>query len=163
MIQRFVLGTAAVVALAGWSPAMASPPDQQERVVVTERMQLTAFNPATGEGTQHGTFVAAGALNDAGVASATFRLTPRADGCSVLNGPHTLAGASGTITVFTTGLLCPSSPPNPPRWFASGTWRVIAASGAYVGVHGRGKIVATADFATGEITIARDGKVERDE
>jgi hypothetical protein len=36
-------------------------------------------------------------------------------------------------------------------------------SGSYAGLHGRGTIVATADFTTGEITIARDGEVERDE
>lgn len=164
MIQRLLLVAVAVAALAGTSP-LASEQNQEERLVLTERMQLIAFNPVTRVGAQQGTFVAAGAVNDAGIATATFQLTPGSNGCSVLKGPHTFTGATGTgtITVFTKGLLCPSSTPNPPRSFASGTWRVIAASGAYAGLQGHGKIVATADFSTGEITIARDGEVERDE
>jgi hypothetical protein len=31
------------------------------------------------------------------------------------------------------------------------------------GGHGHGKVVATANFTTGEITISADGEVERDE
>jgi hypothetical protein len=162
MIQRLSLVAVAVAVLAGSSPLAAEKP-QEDRLVLTERMQLMAFNPVTGEGAQQGTFVAAGAVNDAGVATATFQLTPGSNGCSVLKGAHTFTSATGTITVFTKGLLCPSSTLNPPRSFASGTWRVTGASGAYAGLHGHGKIVATADFTTGEITIARDGEVERDE
>ena len=65
--------------------------------------------------------------------------------------------------LFTKAVICPFPPPNPPRSFASGTWRIVNSSGGYAGLHGRGKIVATADFTTGEITIARDGTVEPDE
>lgn len=162
MIQRFLLVVVGLAALAGTSP-LGAEQKQEDRLVLTEKMQLTSFNPATGQGTQQGTFVAAGAVNDAGIATATFQVTPASNGCSVLKGPHTFTGTGGTITVFTKGLLCPSSDPNPPRSFASGTWRVIEASGVYAGLQGHGKIVATADFTTGEITIARDGEVERDE
>jgi hypothetical protein len=137
--------------------------DDAERLVVTERMQVTSFNPATGEGTQMGTFTAAGAINDSGAATATFRVVPTKDGCGTLTGPHTYVGSSGTITVFTKGVLCPYPPPTPPRSFATGTWRVIAGSGAYTGLRGRGRVIATADFGTGEITIAREGEVERDD
>jgi hypothetical protein len=153
---------ATAVAVAAVLPIAASEKDE-DRLVVTERMQLTSFNPVTGEGTQAGTFVAAGALNDAGTAVATFRVTPGKNGCGVLTGPHMLMGSVGTITVLTKGAICPFPPTNPPRSFASGTWRVIGSSGSYAGLHGRGTIVATADFTTGEITIARDGEVERDE
>lgn len=138
---------------------LAASADDKERLVLTERMQLTSFDPATGEGTQAGTFVAAGAVNDAGSATATFRVTPGEGGCGVLTGPHTFTGAGGTITVFTTASVCPFPPPNPPRSFARGKWRVVGATGAYAGLRGHGSIVATADFATGEITIARDGRV----
>ena len=162
MIQRLLLVAVAVVTLAGTS-SLASEEGQEGRLVLTERMQVITFNPVTGEGEQQGTFVAAGAVNDAGTATATFRLTPRSDGCSVLRGPHTFTSTTGTITVFTKGLLCPSSTPNPPRSFASGTWRVIGASGGYAGIQGHGKIVATADFTTGEVTIARDGEIDSDE
>jgi hypothetical protein len=144
----------AVVAL----PLAASAGDKQ-RLVVTERMQLTSFDPATGEGTQAGTFVAAGAVNDAGSSTAVFRVVPAKGGCGVLTGPHTFAGANGTITVFTTADACPFPPPTPARSFAIGTWRVIGATGDYAGLHGHGRVFATADFTTGEITIAREGEV----
>jgi hypothetical protein len=163
MMKRALLVlVAAAVATVAALPLAASI-REEERVVITERMQLTSFNPATGEGTQAGTFVAAGAVNDAGPATATFRVTPGKGGCGVLTGPHTYTGSAGTITVFTKAEVCPFPPPNPPRSFASGTWRVIDSTGGYAGLHGRGKIVATADFSTGEITIARDGEVERDD
>ncbi len=65
---------------------LAASADDKERLVLTERMQLTSFDPATGEGTQAGTFVAAGAVNDAGSATAVFRVTPGDGGCGVLTG-----------------------------------------------------------------------------
>jgi hypothetical protein len=145
---------AAVVAL----PLAASAGDK-ERLVLTERMQLTSFDPGTGEGTQAGTFAAAGAVNDAGSATAVFRVVPGKGGCGVLTGPHTFTGANGTITVFTTADVCPFPPPTPPRSFARGKWEIVGATGAYAGLRGQGHIVATADFTNGQITIARDGKV----
>jgi hypothetical protein len=54
-------------------------------------------------------------------------------------------------------LLCPDTP------IARGQWRVVGATGVYAGLQGRGKIYATADFTNGQITIARDGTVGRDE
>lgn len=163
MRTRFVLMVGTAVTVLGVAVPRSAPAGDGERLVITERMQVTSFNPATGEGTQAGTFVAAGAVNDAGIAMATFRVTPGTDGCGVLTGPHTYTGSAGAVTVFTTGVLCPFPPSNPPRAFATGSWRVIGSSGAYQGIHGHGKVLATADFSTGEITIARTGEVERDE
>lgn len=40
---------------------------------------------------------------------------------------------------------------------AEGTWEIVSGTGAYADLKGRGKIYATADFTTGEITIVRDG------
>jgi hypothetical protein len=150
----------AVVALPGASAGDA------RRLVLTERMQLMSFDPATGNGTQAGTFVAAGAVNEAGTATAVFRVVPGENGCGVLTGPHTFTGARGTITVFTRASICPfppPAPPTPPRSYARGSWRIVAATGAYAGLSGRGSIVATADFTNGQITIARDGTVQLDE
>jgi hypothetical protein len=153
------LAAAAAVLSVVALPLGASAGDKQ-RLVVTERMQLTSFNPATGEGTQAGTFVAAGAVNDAGSSTAVFRVVPGEGGCGVLTGPHTFVGSNGTITVFTTAAACPFPPPTPARSFAIGKWRVIGATGDYAGLHGQGRVFATADFTTGEITIAREGEVE---
>jgi hypothetical protein len=38
-----------------------------------------------------------------------------------------------------------------------GTWKQIAATGAYADLDARGKLYATVDQTTGEITIVRDG------
>ena len=40
-------------------------------------------------------------------------------------------------------------------------WFVVGATGAYAGLRGKGRILATGDLGTGEITIARDGKIKR--
>jgi hypothetical protein len=154
LVTLVAAAVAAVVVL-----PLAATAGDRERLVLTERMQLTSFDPATGRGTQAGTFVAAGAVNDAGPATATFQVRPRKRGCADLTGPHTFTGAEGTITVFTTGEICPFPPPTPPRSFARGTWRVVGATGAYAGLQGRGRVYATADFSNGQITIARDGVV----
>ena len=158
ILLAFVAG--AVVAVAVALPLVASAGDQH-RFVLTERMQLTSFDPATGEGTQAGTFAAAGAVNDAGLATVVFRISPGEGGCGLITGPHTFTGSGGSITVLTTADICPFPPPNPPRSFVRGIWRIVGATGSYTGLHGHGNVFATADFTNGQITIARDGEVER--
>lgn len=166
-MSKHALPAAAAAVIAAVSLALplgaSGDTEDEGRLVLTERMQLTSFDPATGEGTQAGTFVAAGAVNDAGSATAMFKVAPGGGGCGVLTGPHTFTAMTGTITVFTTAAVCPFPPPAPPRSFARGTWRVVGATGAYAGLRGHGKIYATADFTNGQITIARDGKVGRGE
>jgi hypothetical protein len=158
MSKRLLIVLAATAAAIVALPLAATAGDEK-RLVLTERMQLTGFDPATGEGTQAGTFVAAGAVNDAGSSTAVFRVTPGQGGCGELTGPHTFTSVNGTITVFTTADVCPFPPPNPPRSWARGKWEVVGATGAYAGLRGHGRVYATADFTNGEITIARDGKV----
>jgi hypothetical protein len=125
--------------------------DAEQRVMISERMQLTS--PTT----QEGTWVGTGAVNDAGSGSATFTVVPHGDDKGLLTGTHVLSGASGTITIETTAFVRPFPPPTPPRAMAEGTWRIVSGTGAYAELEGRGKIYATADFTTGEITIVRDG------
>src|ERR687898_1069604 len=149
-----VVGAAVVVLV----PFAAS--GDEKRIVLTERMQLTGFDPATGAGTQAGTFVSAGAVNDAGPATATFTLVPASGGCGTLAGTHVFTGSAGTLSVHTQALACPFPPTTPPRSFVRGEWEVVGGTGAYAGLRGQGRIFATGDFATGVITIARDGKVK---
>ncbi|HEY3158871.1 MAG TPA: hypothetical protein VGJ78_07925, partial [Vicinamibacterales bacterium] len=59
--------------------------------------------------------------------------------------PHTFTGSLGSFTVLTPGVICPFPPPNPPRSFASGTWRVIQSFGGCRGLHSCGTVSATAD------------------
>jgi hypothetical protein len=125
--------------------------DAEQRVMISERMQLTS--PTT----QAGTWVGAGAVNDAGSGTATFTVVPAGDDRGLLTGTHVLTGSSGTITIETTAFVRPFPPPSPPRAMAEGTWKIVSGTGAYADLEGRGKVYATADFTTGEITIARDG------
>jgi hypothetical protein len=131
-----------------------------KRLVLTERLQVTGFVQATGAGTLAGTFVAAGAVNEAGSVAATFTLVPGKDGCGPLKGTHVLTGAAGTISVRTDALACPYPPGSPPRSYVRGGWKVVGGTGTYAGLRGSGRIYATGDFGTGVITIARDGKVK---
>jgi hypothetical protein len=98
-------------------------------------------------------------VDDSGTAAAVFHVGAAGGGCGNLTGPHTFTGSGGTITVFTKAVICPFPPVTTPRSFARGEWRVVGATGKYKGLRGHGKIVATADFSNGQITIARDGEV----
>jgi hypothetical protein len=160
MTKRRLLVLGAIVVAAGSAAVPFAASGDEKRIVLTERMQLTGFNPATGAGTQAGTFMSAGAVNDAGPATATFTLVPAGGGCGKLDGTHVFTGSGGTLSVHTEAHVCPFPPGSPPRSFVRGKWQVVGGTGAYSGLRGKGRIIATGDFATGEITIARDGKVK---
>jgi len=135
---------ALLVPLAGAAP-------EKQPLMISERNELTGPN------TQAGTWVGAGAVNDAGPVTAQFTVIPHGPGQGLLTGTHVLTGSEGSITVETRALVLPFPPPSPPRALAEGTWMIVDATGAYEGLEARGKIYATADFTTGEITIVRDG------
>jgi hypothetical protein len=149
-VSAILLITALLVGYAGQEGRVLAA-DAQQRVMISERMQLTGPN------TQAGTWVGAGAVNDAGSGAATFTVVPHGNDAGLLTGTHVLTGSSGTITIETIAFVRPFPPPTPPRAMAEGTWRIVGGTGAYADLKGRGKVYATADFATGEITIVRDG------
>jgi hypothetical protein len=122
------------------------------RVMISER------NLATGPTTQAGTFVAAGSVNDSGTVAVTFSIQQHGAHKGLLTGTHVLTGSNGTITVQTRAWVRPYPPPTPPRVLVEGQWRVVSGTGAYAGLHGHGKVFATGDFTTGEITIIRRGE-----
>ena len=112
------------------------------------------MNPAT----QAGTWVAAGAINDAGSATAQLSVDPNGRG----TGTHTLTSPAGTLTLEEDVRLQPWPPPTPRRLMVEGTWKLVAATGAYAGLKARGKIYATSDRAKDppELTFVRDGSAE---
>lgn len=154
MTKRRFLWVACAALLAG-IPFRASA-DEGRRVVIAERNMIAAFDPATGRGTQVGTFHAAGAVSDTGTATADFTVTPTDDGRAILEGDHILSSAVGTLVVRSRVTL---SPYPSPRVIAQGSWRIVAATGGYAGLAGRGKSLAVGDFTTFTATIMRDGKV----
>jgi hypothetical protein len=116
MKRRRLLALGGIIVVVGvvTVPLVATAGDER-RIVLTERMQLTGFDPATGAGTQAGSFVSAGAVNDAGAAVATFTLVAGSAGCGTLEGTHVFTGSGGTLSVHTEALACPFPPASPPR------------------------------------------------
>jgi hypothetical protein len=114
------------------------------------------MRPGEQLGTQVGTWVAAGAINDAGSATAQVSVDPDGRG----TGTHTLTGSAGTLTLEEDVRLQPFPPPTPRRMMVEGKWELVAATGAYAGLKARGKINATVDRAKDppEITFVRESE-----
>jgi hypothetical protein len=157
MKRRFLplaLGTVVAAAFAT-VPSVVFAGDAR-RVVIAERNTIVAFDPATGAGTQAGTFHAAGAISDTGSASSDFTVTPIGGDRAILEGDHILSSAAGTLVVRSRVTL---SPYPSPRVIAQGTWKIVEATGTYAGLEGQGKSLAVGDFTTATATIMRDGVV----
>ena len=128
--------------------------------MLTERLQVTGFVPATGAGTLAGTFVAAGAVNEAGSVAATFTLVPGSVAAD--------ASRERTSSPARPG-RCPSVRMRSPARTRPARRRARSCAGGGTSSAARGRTrasrqganLATGDFGTGEITIARDGKVKR--
>ena len=116
------------------------------------------MQPGQQPGTQVGTWVAAGAINDAGSATAQVS-ADQGHG----SGTHTLTGSAGTLTLDEDVRLQPFPPPTPFRLMVEGDWELVAATGAYAGVKAKGKIYATVDGEKNprEITFVRDARQVR--
>ena len=142
-LAALVLGVVAIV-------VPASSAGGGKAIMISERMQLT------GPDTQAGSWVGAGEISDAGSATASFTLVPKGN-YGKLTGTHELNGSAGTITIETTARVRPFPPEE--RAMVEGRWRIIGGTGAYARLHGQGKVYATGDFTTGDITIVRDGTV----
>lgn len=130
-------------------PAGGAP--ERQRLVISQRMK--AMSP----GRQSGTWVGAGAINDAGYVDATAVVVEHGDGKALIKATHTLAGVDGTITLESHTWFRPFPPPTPPRVMVKGKWKQIAGTGVYADMGTRGKLYATIDQTTGEITIVRNG------
>jgi hypothetical protein len=116
------------------------------------------MKPGEQAGTQVGTWVAAGAINDAGSATAQVSVDPTGRG----TGTHTLTSSAGTLTLDEDVQIQPFPPPTPRRMMVEGKWKLVAATGAYAGLKASGKIDATVDRVKDppEITFVRDGRAE---
>lgn len=122
------------------------------RLTISQRMKGTS--PAR----QSGTWVGSGAINDAGHVDATSVVVEHGGGRALIKATHKLAGVDGTITLESHTWLRPFPPPTPERVMVRGKWKQIAGTGLYADMSSRGKLYATIDQTTGEITIVREGK-----
>jgi hypothetical protein len=120
------------------------------------------MNPTQPRGTQAGTWVAAGAINDAGNATAQTTVNP-ATGRGTATHILTSSAGTGTLTLDEVVRIQPLPPPTPHRLMVEGTWRLVAATGAYADLNdAHGRIYATVDREKDppEITFVRDGSAE---
>jgi hypothetical protein len=131
-------------------PVSSGAPEEQ-RLIISQRMK------ATSPGKQTGTWVAAGAINDAGHAEATAVVVEHGGGKALIKATHTLSGVDGMLTLESHTWFRPFPPPTPARVMVEGNWNQVSATGAYADIDSRGKLYATVDQTTGEITIVRDG------
>jgi hypothetical protein len=125
-------------------------------VMLSERMRPVA------PGSHEGTWVAAGAINDAGTAQATFTVEEQGQERGRVKGTHVLTNAAGdgTITLDFQAWLRPFPPPTPPRQvMVEGTWKLVAATGRYAGRKASGKLYGTADRTVSppQVTTVYDG------
>jgi hypothetical protein len=112
-------------------------------------------------GRHEGTWVGAGAINDAGTAAATFSVEEHGPpGRARVEGTHVLTSANGTITLEFQAWLEPFPAPTPPRQvMVEGKWKLVAATGAYAGRKAQGQLYGTADRTVQppEVTNLFDG------
>jgi hypothetical protein len=117
----------------------------------------------SGPGQQTGTWVGAGAINDAGTAIAILE---RPDERGNATARHTLTGREGTLTLDERVRLRPFPPPTPHRLMVEGTWELFAATGRFANLtNAQGRVDATVDREKvppepPEITFVRVGTAE---
>jgi hypothetical protein len=151
--QRLVEG-GRMAALGGTDIPRSSGGSDDQRLIISQRMK------ATGPGAQSGTWVAAGAVNDNGTADATSVVVEHGDGKALVKATHILSSVDGTITLESHTWFRPFPPPTPPHVMVEGEWKQVAATGVYADMDCRGRLYATVDLTTREITIVRDGSAE---
>jgi len=112
----------------------------------------------TGMTTTAGTFVASGAVDDAGAS--------RVDGLTLvpfghrdqarLSGTQTFAGAEGTIVTRFEGV---ASDVSELHQYGQGRFRIVAGTGAYAGARGRGEFTIVVDAAGNRLIGTEEGRV----
>ncbi|HKI22919.1 MAG TPA: hypothetical protein VKA24_05820 [Gaiellaceae bacterium] len=112
---------------------------------------------AIAPGRQAGTWVAAGAINDAGIATATSVVVEHSREKALVKATHVLTSVDGTLTLESRTWLRPFPLPAVPRAIVEGAWEQVAGTGVYEELNARGRLHATVDQTTREITIVRDG------
>jgi hypothetical protein len=112
----------------------------------------------TGPSSTAGTFVASGAVDDAGRSTVSdLALEPfgRRDRAR-LSGVQTFAGALGTIVTRFDGI---ASDVSQPHQYGQGRFRIVAATGAYADLRGSGEFTIVVDAAGNHLIGTETGRV----
>ena len=149
-MKRTLFGAAMLASLALATPAGAQPPAGPE--TITTSLAFPSFPTAAPfVGTYSGTFIAAGAVADAGTVNtqARFGAVP-SPSTGVLQTDRTLRGDAGTLQLRCTQIAKSISDENAVP--DSGTCAILAATGAYETLRGSGKLTSVADLIAGTLT-----------
>lgn len=129
-------------------PAYAN--DARAPVTIRQVMtQGTDFDPATGRGTNRGTWIASGAFADAGAASETFKLRFGCSSgiCSVKSRSTLTSSANPANTVTIKVDLGGFTPISETQIRFEGKWHVVSGTGVYEGLSARGRAEVIVDLA----------------
>ena len=119
---------------------------------------LRLFGVGIGPGGTAGTFIASGAVRDAGTVTGQSSVTPFGNGDDgQLEGTVTLVGGLGTITEEFSGI---AGPLGTPHTAARGTFQIVGGTGAYAGIAGHGTFTTVADFADNQAVRIDDGQTD---
>jgi hypothetical protein len=112
----------------------------------------------TGPTSTAGTFVASGAVDDAGASSVEdLALEPFGRGDRArLSGVQTFAGALGTLTTRFEGV---ASDVSEAHQYGQGRFRIVAATGEYAGLSGQGEFTIVVDAAGDKLIGTETGRV----
>jgi hypothetical protein len=152
-MKRIVWAVTAIVLLVFAGAAHARPSG-------SERITTTLFFPTFPSeppyfASYSGVFEAAGAVSDSGDVSAQALLAAVASpSTGVLKTVRTLTGNKGTLTLSCTQrIFPPNQTPVDNTVSNTGTCVVLAATGAYSGLRGSGKLTGTTDFGAPVVTV----------
>jgi hypothetical protein len=112
----------------------------------------------TGQTSTAGTFVASGAIDDAGnstVEDLSVEPFGRHDRAR-LSGVQTFTGTLGTVTTRFEGV---ASDVSQPHQYGQGRFRIVAATGAYAGLRGTGEFTIVVDAAGNHLIGTETGRI----
>jgi hypothetical protein len=129
---------------------LAASHNRDQQLAIGVRVDFTSSTDAVG------TFAACCVVTDSGSAQAVVTsFTPKPNNTAAFEATETLAGSKGDITLALRGT---TGPLDSPVHIARGSWKVVAGTGAYANLKGRGTFTAVTDQVTGALTAINRGK-----
>jgi hypothetical protein len=152
LMLAFVIGAAAIVPVVALARGGERGGDDRGRLLLGFDLQFT------GPSSTAGTFVASGAVDDAGTSTVSgLTLEPfGARDRARLSGRQEFAGARGTIVTEFDGV---ASDVSQPHQYGEGRFRVVTGTGEYAGATGGGRFTIVVDAAGNHLIGTEAGRI----
>lgn len=150
--MKRILGAATAIVLLFVFAAAANAQRLASETITTTLLFPSFPSAAPYVGTYSGTFTASGTVADTGTVTdqVLFGAVP-SPATGVLQQIRTLAGSNGTLTLRCNQRLAPRQSTTVVS--NSGSCVVLAATGAYAGLRGSGRLTGTTDFGATPVTV----------